>query len=387
MLPTSRTAKRGRGQVRSIVVRRPSLGRLLLVFALLSAAPVFGCSSELPAGAIAEVGTAIVSQDTFDSLVAAYVAAGKAPDKDEAPEDYRKFEQAIAEYLVVLEILRQEASDYDVSVTEKEVKEKLAQAKQMFQGDEERFLAALEQQNLTLEQFTQSLRDTLWLDKMKAAVTQSVSVTEDEAQAYYQKHKAEYVKQEAREVRHILISPFAKLIDGSISTKTSQTEWDAARTEAEKIRSEILNGADFVTQAEKYSDDAGTAESGGKLGAIVRGQMVPDFEEAVFSLRKGELSEPIKTQYGYHLIEVTDITPEEQLSYDQVKENIRTALLAEKQKNTWEAWLRAKEIELGVVYHEKYAPPARNDSELDSLPSTSTSKSTTTTKPASGGSQ
>jgi len=84
---------------------------------------------------------------------------------------------------------------------------------------------------------------------------------------------------------------------------------------------------------------------------------------------------------------VTDITPEEQLSYDQVKENIRTALLAEKQKNTWEAWLRAKEIELGVVYHEKYAPPARNDSELDSLPSTSTSKSTTTTKPASGGSQ
>lgn len=369
------------------MVRRPSLGLFLLVFVLLLAAPVFGCSSELPTGAIAEVGTAIVSQDAFDSLVAAYVAAGKAPDKDEEPEVYRKFEQAIAEYLVVLEILRQEASDYDVSVTEKEVKEKLTQIKQMFQGDEERFLAALEQQNLTLEQFTQSLRDSLWLDKMKAAVTQGVSVTEDEAQAYYQKRKAEYVKPEAREVRHILISPFQKLIDGTISTKTSQTEWDAARTEAEKIRSEILNGADFVSQAEKYSDDAGTAETGGKLGAIVRGQMIPDFEEAVFSLRKGELSEPVKTQYGYHLIEVTDIVPEQQLSYDQVKESIKMALLAEKQKNTWEAWLRAKEIELGVVYHDKYAPSNKNDSKLDPLLSTSTSKSTATSEPASRGSQ
>ncbi len=77
----------------------------------------------------------------------------------------------------------------------------------MFQGDEEKFAAALEAQGMTLEQLTQSIEESLWLEAMKAAVTSDVTVSEDEAKAYYEAHKAEYVEQESREVRHILISP------------------------------------------------------------------------------------------------------------------------------------------------------------------------------------
>jgi len=168
--------------------------------------------------------------------------------------------------------------------------------------------------------------------------------------------KSEYVEQESRTVRHILISPFRTLAAGTVSSTASQGEWEEARSEAEKVRNDIQNGADFITQVEKYSDDDATNENGGKLGAVIRGQMVPAFEEAVFSMQKGDLSEPVKTQYGYHLIQVTDITPKKQLAYNQVKENIRTALLEQKQTQTWEKWLAKKQAELGVSYREGYAP-------------------------------
>ena len=135
------------------------------------------------------------------------------------------------------------------------------------------------------------------------------------------------MEQESRETRHILIAPVPPAADGTAAITATEADWDAAKAEAEKVRSEIQNGADFVTEAEKYSDDATTKESGGELGTVIRGQMVPAFEEAVFSLNKGELSQPVKTQYGYHLIEVTDITPEKQLAYDEVKENIKSTLL------------------------------------------------------------
>ncbi len=185
-------------------------------------------------------------------------------------------------------------------------------------------------------------------------------VTENEVRDYYESHKAEYVEQEAREVRHILVSPFRNLADGTVSSTAGEGEWEAARTEAEKVRNEIRNGADFITQVEQYSDDDATNENGGKLGAIIRGQMVPAFDEAVFSLQKGDLSEPVKTRYGYHIIQVTDITPERQITYDQVKETIRTTLLNQKLTKTWEAWLASKVAELGVAYRDGYAPSAQS---------------------------
>ncbi len=360
--------------MRSIGIRRRALTAVLLPF-ILAALFVTGCGSDLPQGAIAQVGTALVSQETFDTLAAAYRAAGKAPNKDAQPEEYRQFEQGLAEYLVTLEVLRQEASTFQVTVSDRDVQEAVATVRRMFMGDQAKFEAALKKQNITLEQFTQSLSDSLWLDRMKEAVAKDLSVTDDEAQEYYQQHQAEYVEQESRKVRHILISPFAKLVDGGVSSTASQAEWAAAASEAEKVRSEILNGADFVSESEKYSDDVGTADGGGELGAIVRGQMVPDFEEAVFSLQKGDLSEPVKTQYGYHLIEVTDITPERQLAFAQVKENIKSTLLTKKQSEAWDAWLSAKKAELGVVYGNGYAPPSAAQNQETAKPST-----TSTTK-------
>ncbi len=333
------------------MIRRLAIGLLLLPLLM-----VLGCESDVPEGVVAQVGLNGVSQEQLDDLKAAYEAAGRAPDKGKQPDEYESFEQGLVEHLVALEVMRQKASTFGITITEGDVQDALLQIKQMFQGDDGKFEAALEKQGLTLEQLTQSVKEGLLLDEMKAAVAGDVTVGEEDVQAYYETHKAEFVEQESRDARHILISPFKEDEDGAIAATATQAQWDAAKVEAEKIRSQILNGADFVSMVEKHSDDTATNETGGKLGAITRGVLVPDFEETVFELQSGDLSEPVKTQYGYHLIEITDITPEQQLSYDQVMERIRSELLQQKQDEAWDRWLAKAKAEVGVVYRSGYEP-------------------------------
>lgn len=350
---------------------------LLLVVLLV----LFGCGGDLPKGAVAQVGQTLITQAQFDDLKSMYERAGRAPDKNGQKAEYARFEQGLAQYLVTMEVLRQEAAAAQVRVTDQDVQAEIEKIKAMFDGDENRFNEALKKQNLTLAQLTESLGDNLLLERMKAVVTGNLSVTDEEAKAYYEEHKSDFVQQEERKTSHILISPFPASGDSGTAT---QADWDAARAEAEKVRGEIQNGADFANEAKKYSDDATTRDAGGQLGLITRGQMVPAFEEAVFSLKKGELSEPVKTQYGYHLILVTDIVPAKQLSYEQVAERIKSTLLSRKQDEAWRAWLAAKEKELGVEYRADLRPPAVNTVSSQATDTTTTGSSVTSTDDRAG---
>jgi foldase protein PrsA len=343
------------GKNRTKAAVRLAFALLLLPLIVL----IVGCGGELPQGAVAQVGGKLVSQDQFDEILATYEAAGRVPDKKAQSKEYQTFQQNLAEYLVMLEVLRQQAPNFDVRITDRDVENQLAQLKDMFQGDEERWNAALKKQKLTLEQFKESLRERLLVDEMKAAVAMDVTVTDDEVKAYYDVHEADYTEPEERETRHILISPFAEAAGGAGTITPTEADWDVARAEAEKVRSEIQNGADFGTEARKYSDDETTREAGGELGNLILGQMVPQFEEAVFGLKKGELSQPVRTEYGYHLIQVVDIIPEAQIPYEEVKEKIRSALLAQRQADTWEAWLEGMKQELGVVYRSDLRPAGK----------------------------
>jgi parvulin-like peptidyl-prolyl isomerase len=335
------------------VIRRLAFA-LLLVPAILA---VHGCGGQPSQGAVAQVGQGRVTQQQFDDLEAAYKAAGRVPDPKTQSKEYRTFQQNLAQYLVMLEVLRQEAPKLGVRVTERDVQAQIDDIKQMFQGDQERFDEALKKQRLTLDQFEESLRERLLIDAVKEAVTKDVTVTEDEVKAYYDSNKHDYTEPEARKTQHILISPFAKAAQGGGTITPTEGDWEAAKAEADKVRSEIQNGADFNSEARKYSDDEATRDAGGELGYIIRGQMVAQFEEAVFSLKKGELSRPVRTEYGYHLIQVTDIRPEAQIPYDQVKEKIRSSLLTERKDQAWGSWLQGMEEQLGVSYRSGFTPP------------------------------
>jgi parvulin-like peptidyl-prolyl isomerase len=148
-------------------------------------------------------------------------------------------------------------------------------------------------------------------------VTAEYPVTDAEAQAYYDEHKAEFVTPESIGLSHILIMD-EELTDGN-------------RTTIEAIRQRALDGEDFAELAQQYSDDTGSAESGGDLGTVTRGMMVAPFEEAGFQLKKDEISDIVESDYGFHVIKAnTDLVPEEQMSFEAARPQIDSVLSQER---------------------------------------------------------
>ncbi|MDH4265224.1 MAG: peptidyl-prolyl cis-trans isomerase, partial [Deltaproteobacteria bacterium] len=127
--------------------------------------------------------------------------------------------------------------------------------------------------------------------------TQPVQITAREIETYYQNNQEKFGQPKRIKVRHILVKS-----DSKDSEALAQ-----ARKKAESIREDALKGKDFAQLAKQYSEDPGTKDSGGDLGYITRGQVVPEFEEAAFSLQVGGISNIIQTPYGLHIVKVDEI--------------------------------------------------------------------------------
>ncbi len=158
--------------------------------------------------------------------------------------------------------------------------------------------------------------------------------SEKEIQDFYQTHKKDYVEPEAIHARHILIE---------VPQKATKEQEAAALKKAEKIRERALKGEDFASLARKYSADIGTKDRGGDLGFFTRGQMIEEFEKAAFALKPGEVSKPIRTSFGYHIIKVEEKRPARQKSFQEVKDQIKEELLQKRQEEALAAAL--KELE------------------------------------------
>lgn len=138
-----------------------------------------------------------------------------------------------------------------------------------------------------------------------------VHATEAEAKAFYQAHQAEFEQPEMAHVRHILLLTIDPATHESLSTNAIE----AKHKQIEDILKKIRNGADFATMAEKYSEDPGSKKNGGELPPFSRGQMQPEFETTAFSLTNGQVSDVIRTSYGYHIIKMIDKTPAKQYAF------------------------------------------------------------------------
>ncbi len=109
--------------------------------------------------------------------------------------------------------------------------------------------------------------------------------------------------------------------------------------QAQKIRERIRKGENFAKLAQALSKDKGSATKGGDIGYFGSGQMVPEFERAVMALKVGEVSDPVKTRFGYHIIQLTDVKKGEVASFEQSKEAIKRQLLAEKQRGLIDSYI------------------------------------------------
>ena len=154
-----------------------------------------------------------------------------------------------------------------------------------------------------------------------------VQITEDLIRNYYQSNSSNYQQPEQIAAKHILI----KADTGSEPDADAQ-----AKVKAEEIFKKIKGGASFEVLAKESSQDEGSAQNGGDLGRFQRGMMVQEFEDAAFALNVGEVSDPVRTQFGYHIIKVTEKVPARLITFDEVRERIQKQLEYEKTQELME---------------------------------------------------
>lgn len=157
-------------------------------------------------------------------------------------------------------------------------------------------------------------------------------VSDKEVREYYEKHKGDFTPVIQIRASHILV-------------KTGG--------EARKIAERIKKGEDFAEIAKKSSLDAASANTGGDLGFFSRGQMVPEFESAAIKLKPGEISEPVKTKFGYHIIKVTDKKMGQAIELDKVKDIISRRLSAERQKEVFDSYIGGLKKKYKVEINEE----------------------------------
>src|SRR5579862_2615148 len=159
-----------------------------------------------------------------------------------------------------------------------------------------------------------------------AKVAGSVPVTHDELQAYYDQHRDQYRTPEQVKVSHILIKTPLPGPDGKVDEKGVAE----AQRRAEDLLKQLKAGANFEDLAKKYSEDTGSAKQGGSLGWIGRGRTVPEFEKTAFSLPKGQISDLVKSSYGFHIIRVDDKQEAHLKTLDEVKAEIEPVIKHQK---------------------------------------------------------
>jgi len=340
---------------------RLALGLLLATVALAVAAcgGGGGGSDSVPSGTVAVVDGTNVSKSDLDELLT-QARRGYAAQKQQFPKvgtpEYQSIQTQYVAYLVELAEFRQEAEKLGVSASDKDVDAAEQDLiKTRFSGKRADYVKALKQQGFTPAQYrAKALAVSALSKKIFDAVTKDVKVSESDILAYYTQNQSQYGSPESRDVRHILIS---------VKGKDGQVDFPASKAKADKIYAQLKAGADFAALAKQNSDDPGSKDTGGKL-TISKGQTVPEFDKVSFDLATGALSKPVKTQYGYHVIQaVSDVRKAKTTPLDKVRASIKTTLLQQKRNEAMQSWVSDLQSRYKgkVSYAAGFEPPALPD--------------------------
>ncbi|MDQ3424948.1 MAG: peptidylprolyl isomerase [Actinomycetota bacterium] len=335
-------------------MKRSRLVLIVLGLALAMFASACGGGGDVPDGAVAVVDGTEVSRAELDELIER-AKKGYAAQKQEFPKvgtpEYQSIQTQYVTVLVQREEFEKEADERGITVTEKDVEKEVQDfLKTRFGGKRDAFLKALKEQGFTEDALRDTLRFSVLSQKLFEAVTEDVKVEEAEILAYYQQNQAQYGTPESRDVRHILIS---EKKDGD------QVDFPKSKVEADRIYAELESGGDFAALAKANSDDPGSKDSGGKL-TIARGQTVPEFDKTAFELEPSALAKPVKTTYGYHIIEaLTPVKKATTTPIAKVRASIRTTLLQEKKSTFMTTWVEdlTKKYDGKVSYAAGFEPP------------------------------
>ncbi|AZR72620.1 hypothetical protein BBF96_03990 [Anoxybacter fermentans] len=315
---------------------------LAVVAILISVIGVYGyikAEDKIPDNALARVNDSYILEDVHARYVERQVKRLQQTYNldftgEEHKEQLLNLKRQILEQLIRNEILLQTAFEYGIEITDEEVQAEIDKIKASY-PDDETFKKVLEQVKYTLEDLRNDIIIQKSYEKLAERLGQDLTVTEEEMMEYYEKNIRRFTEEEQVRASHILVE---------------------TKEEALEILDKINNGEDFADLARKYSN-CPSSDRGGDLGFFGRGRMVYEFEKAAFSTEVGEITGPVETEFGWHIIKVTDKKEAIVHPYEEVKEEIYETLLIKKKNNAAVALLRQKWEEADIEYYVDYAKP------------------------------
>lgn len=347
---------------------------LALVAAFAAACGGSGGARSVPDDAVAVVGDGTITKAEYtkvlDQAKRSY-AAQKKPFPKAGTQQFTGLQGQVIQFLVERSEYDQKAKELGIEVSDKEVTDRLDQVKQQYFVNpagqkpatkaeiEKRYRAQLKSQGLSDADVRQGIRSQLLRERIYNKVTKDVKVSDDDAKKYYDEHKTQYQQPAvpaSRDVRHILVKSRAKALS---------------------IFKQLKGGGDFAKLALKFSTDP-SKTSGGRL-TVCKEQStscvktVPPFEKTAFSLKPNEISNPVHTRFGWHVIQALGpVKPPKKataIPFDQVKSAIKQQLVQQKKQDEMTKWWNdaKKDFAKKTAYQTGYAPP-----------STSTTQTTTT---------
>lgn len=247
-------------------------------------------------------------------------------------KEYRKVQ---LDKLINQKLLSQAAQESSVQVTQKEkdkyFNQQVEQIKQQNNLTQEEFEKVLQQQGIpSVEEYKERFLENsnILVNKfLQTEVYSDINISKEEAKKYYENNKEQFKQNKRVDVSHILV--------------------EDAET-AQKLKTEIENGKEFATVAKNNSIDQQSANKGGRLGYLEKGKVIPQFEEAAFNLKVGEVSDVIQTQNGYHILTVNDIKEASQKSFEEVRDQIDKTLTNQKSNNKYQEYVQDLKDEANV---------------------------------------
>ena len=226
----------------------------------------------------------------------------------------------ILDSLIEREILYQQSQKVGIQVTDQIVDDQLAAIKKRFPSETE-YKTALSKMNLSEDEVILQIKRGLSIKELiDQQITSKIVITDEESKAYYDQNPQMFKQPEQIKASHILIK---------VDAKADDAKKVEARKKIEAVQQKLKDGGDFAALAKEYSEGPSSTK-GGDLGYFRRGQMVKPFEEAALAMKPNEVSDVVETRFGYHLIKVYDIKPEQTLAYADVKDKIIQRMKQEK---------------------------------------------------------
>ena len=250
----------------------------------------------------------------------------------------------ILDWLVSTRLLVQEAKKLNINVEDTEVEMVVNTIKRRFPS-EQKFLDALKEADLSIDQFKNNLTKELVVQKLleQQLGSQIKDVSDEDAMKYYNEHGTELMQNEQIRVHHILF----KVSEAADPAKVKTVE-----NKASGILARIKKGEDFEKLARQYSEDP-SALKGGDIGFFAQGDMIKNFEDAAFALKVGEVSNLVRTPLGFHIIRLDERKASQKMPFEEVKVAIKLKLKQERTNSLMQQYVERLKLKANIKIRDK----------------------------------